>query len=499
MFRARLCGPGGFEKKLVVKQILPELASDPDFIELFVREANTLVQMSHPNLVPVYELGEVDGVYFLAMEWVQGATIAELLREGPLPSAWVAHVGAQIAEALRYAHERFQIVHRDVTPRNVIIDAAGQARLLDFGIAAKADHTGRGEIFGSPGYMAPEQTRGEPLGPRSDLFSLGAVLYEAATGSKAAARSRVESSAASDGPALAAMDALALTDPALGRLIARMLAPEAAARPQAAAEVAVELRTWLAERHPQGVERELGARAQSTHSAREALPSAAQGATPKSGNASHTEARSIATSPVLAELLKQATERLPRPNPPPAVPSVGDELANDPEMQRTVRRFVRDAVVVAVALVVAVVFGLRAAREGHATEHALPRSVAPTAKLTAAPSTDTPIAAATQGPKADPPTPAAPPRAAETPRPSEADKPGFVTLSALPWAQVRLDGRSVGVTPRRNLPLRPGKHTLAFECPPLGKQSRTTIDLHPGQALQVVVDLHTDPPKVTLR
>ncbi|MFI5309491.1 MAG: serine/threonine-protein kinase, partial [Polyangiales bacterium] len=120
---ARLRGPGGFEKKLVVKQILPQLASDPGFVELFVREANTLVRMSHPNIVPVYELGVIDGVYFLAMERVEGATVAELLADGPLGEAMCAHVGAQVCEALRYAHERFGLVHRDVTPRNVIIDA----------------------------------------------------------------------------------------------------------------------------------------------------------------------------------------------------------------------------------------------------------------------------------------------------------------------------------------------------------------------------------------
>ena len=137
VFRARLRGPGGFEKRLVVKQILPELAADPEFIKLFVKEANTLVQLSHPNLVPVFELGVVDDVYFLAMEWVQGATVDELLRQGPLPAALVAQIGAQIADALHYAHERFSIVHRDVTPRTVIVDATGYARLLDFGIAAR--------------------------------------------------------------------------------------------------------------------------------------------------------------------------------------------------------------------------------------------------------------------------------------------------------------------------------------------------------------------------
>ena len=133
---ARLRGLGGFEKRLVVKQILPHLASDPRFVEMFVEEAKTLVQMSHPHIVPVYELGVVEGVYFLAMEYVEGATLADVLDDGPLDEAEAAHAGAQICDALSYAHDRFAIVHRDVTPRNVMIDAGGHCRLLDFGIAA---------------------------------------------------------------------------------------------------------------------------------------------------------------------------------------------------------------------------------------------------------------------------------------------------------------------------------------------------------------------------
>ena len=233
LVRARLRGPGGFEKKLVVKQILPQLAQDPGFIELFVREANTLVQMSHPNIVPVYELGVIDGVYFLSMELVEGATVAELLRDGPLPEALCAHLGAQVCEALRYAHERFDLVHRDVTPRNVIVDADGHVRLLDFGIAAPLAHTGRGELFGSPGYMSPEQVRGEALTGQSDLFSLGSVLFEALTGRRAiegASRPRRGATAAE----------LLLPEHGvnaeLAALVNALLAHDPAARPASAAE-----------------------------------------------------------------------------------------------------------------------------------------------------------------------------------------------------------------------------------------------------------------------
>src|SRR5688572_29922096 len=161
VFLARLRGLGGFEKKLVVKQVLPELASDPRFVSMFVNEAKTLVQMSHPHIAPVYELGIVDGVYFLAMEYVEGATLSEIMRDGPLGAVMAAHLGAEIADALHYAHSRFDIVHRDVTPRNIIVDSAGHCRLLYFGIAAPADDEHVGELFGTPGYLSPEALRRE--------------------------------------------------------------------------------------------------------------------------------------------------------------------------------------------------------------------------------------------------------------------------------------------------------------------------------------------------
>src|SRR6187397_3252742 len=103
VFSARLRGLGGFEKRLVVKQVLPELARDPRFVSMFVHEAKTLVQMSHPHIAPVYELGVIDGVYFLAMEYVDGATLSAMLKEGALAPHLVAHLGAEVCDALHYA------------------------------------------------------------------------------------------------------------------------------------------------------------------------------------------------------------------------------------------------------------------------------------------------------------------------------------------------------------------------------------------------------------
>jgi serine/threonine-protein kinase len=496
VFRARLRGPGGFEKKLVVKQILPDLAADPSFVELFVKEANTLVQMSHPNLVPVYELGVIDDVYFLAMEWVEGATIAELLREGPLPERWVAQIGAQIADALRYAHERFQIVHRDVTPRNVLIDGAGNARLLDFGIAAPVGHAGKGELFGSPGYMAPEQVEGEALGPESDIFSLGCVLYEAISGTPAYPVTRTGTTFVTSQrqpPPLAA------TETGLAALIARLLARERRARPATAAEVSDALRTWLAQRHPRGVDAELAERAIRVHALREAEPPPS-GQLPAVSSSGRIEVRSLAVSPALSELLQNATERIERPNPSPVPETLPDNIADDPELHRMTRRFLRDAVVIMLALVAGLFYAQRSTREE------LEPRVPATSTPPPAPHAKKELAAAqptaADTPREPTPPTAAAPAQARAPDASTNDsgkKGGFLTVSASPWAEVHVDGHELGVTPRRNLPLRAGKHMLTLTCPPLDREAKLAIDLQPGQSLRVVADLHDDPAKLSVQ
>lgn len=185
---ATLRGAGGFEKKLVVKQIRDELSFDQQFVRRFVEEAKTTVALSHPNIVPVYELGVEQGTYFLAMELVEGCSIAELVREqnvdggkrvlGPEEGAYV---GMEVCRALDYAHRRMKVVHRDITPRNVMLDEEGQVKLIDFGIAAPALVAGH-EILGSPGHMPPEQVEGKELGPPTDIFAVAVLLMEAWSG-----------------------------------------------------------------------------------------------------------------------------------------------------------------------------------------------------------------------------------------------------------------------------------------------------------------------------
>lgn len=488
VFRARLRGPGGFEKRLVVKQILPQLAQDPNFIRMFVQEANTLVQMSHPNIVPVYELGVVDGVYFLAMELVEGATLAEILRDGPLPEALVAHMGIQLSEALHYAHDRFSVIHRDVTPRNVVIDDAGHTRLLDFGIAAPADEAGR---FGSVGYMSPEQACGLPVGRESDLFSVGTLLFEALTATPAYLRADAEATrhALLEEPS-PQLDRARASD-AMRQWITRCLARDATARPRSAAEVAKALRGLLAASHPAGVADELGRRAQFAR-AREAqrphvepvsTSDRIQTSTPSAGNN-----RILATSPILDHLLQQQTERIERPERTSSSPPAPE--ASGPTVIVTLPPPSRPRLLwIAVALVVLI--GAWLLMPVQSTVHRAP-SVTPTlpTTTTTAPRTPEPPPLRPIAPPADPTTAA--------PITTVTSTPAWLVINAVPWANVKLDGRPLGATPIRKAATDVGKHVLELQCPPLGRSARVPLQTKAGETVRVLVDLNQEPPRVSL-
>jgi len=263
VYLATLRGAVGFEKRLVVKQIRPELASDQAFVRRFVEEAKTTVDLSHPNIVPVYELGVEQGVYYIAMELCAGVTLAEILaRTGPLSPEEGAYLGVEICRALDYAHRRAGIVHRDVTPRNVLIDEEGAVRLIDFGIAAPAadSRLRRSEIFGSPGHMPPEQLAGKTLSPATDVFAVAVLLYEAWTGKAAFRRSTSKASQLALAEPVPALDIAVPALAPLAELIARGLSLEPTLRPAHAEVFSRPLRDFVRNVDAGDVARRLGAR-----------------------------------------------------------------------------------------------------------------------------------------------------------------------------------------------------------------------------------------------
>jgi eukaryotic-like serine/threonine-protein kinase len=226
--------------RLVAIKVLPtEAVSDPDRTRRFVQEARAASALNHPNIVHIYAIDQHDGVDFIAMEYVVGGTLADLLTRSRLKLKDVLRHGVQIADALARAHAA-GIVHRDVKPANVMVTADGHVKLLDFGLAklVEADagettgrtrtahpRTDEGTIVGTVGYMSPEQAEGRPLDARSDIFSFGAVLYEMVTGRRAfQGETRVATvSAILEREPQPARDIVEDVPPELERLIARCL------------------------------------------------------------------------------------------------------------------------------------------------------------------------------------------------------------------------------------------------------------------------------------
>ncbi|HSB63810.1 MAG TPA: protein kinase, partial [Thermoanaerobaculia bacterium] len=197
VYKARMRGEQGFEKIVAIKRIVPHMATNAEFVTMFVDEAKLAAQLNHNNITHIYDLGKVDAWHYIAMEYVEGKDLRTLLKLGkergfPLPAELALFIAAKIANALDYAHRRpapdgteLNLVHRDVSPQNILISDEGDIKLCDFGIAkaaSKVSTTMSGALKGKLQYMSPEQAWGKRLDRRSDIFSLGSVLYEMLTG-----------------------------------------------------------------------------------------------------------------------------------------------------------------------------------------------------------------------------------------------------------------------------------------------------------------------------
>src|SRR2546423_15562424 len=199
IFLARQAGLEGFEKTIVIKRIRPHLSKQMSFVKMFLNEAKLAAQLNHPNIVQIYDLGKISESYFIAMEYIFGRDMRRIIPKAdtmgiPFPMVYALKIASSVCEGLYYAHQKvdlygnpLNIVHRDVTPENIFVSFDGTVKVLDFGIAKAAnqiEQTRAGEIKGKLSYMSPEQCMGKMLDCRSDLFSLGVVLYEWLTGFK---------------------------------------------------------------------------------------------------------------------------------------------------------------------------------------------------------------------------------------------------------------------------------------------------------------------------
>jgi eukaryotic-like serine/threonine-protein kinase len=184
MARVFLAEDVDLHRDVAIKVLHERFAEDEQFIERFSREARAAAGLNHPNIVAVYDRGQTEGSYYIAMEYLDGDTLKDVItRQGPIPAKRAIDIALQLLAALRFAHRR-EVIHRDVKPQNVMVLRDGRVKVADFGIAraGDSDMTEAGSIVGTAQYLSPEQARGQHVGPESDLYSVGVVLYEMLTG-----------------------------------------------------------------------------------------------------------------------------------------------------------------------------------------------------------------------------------------------------------------------------------------------------------------------------
>ena len=523
-----------------MKQIRPELAVDEAFVKRFVGEAKTAVELSHPNIVPVYELGVEQGVYYIAMEHCAGATLADiLLHTGPLDPEEGAYLGAEVCRALEYAHRRAGIVHRDVTPRNVLVDDEGAVRLIDFGIAAPAEagSAGRREVFGSPGHMPPEQLRGAPLGPETDVFAVGTLLIEAWTGQPPFRRATSEASAQALRERPPPVDRQHPELSPIADLVASSVAFAAKDRPSDAEQLGRGLREFLRSADSVEVSRRLAARVRTAHERMAPRPSLPTGAPDPAGTAPDSTPPLVtptgltpttATFAARDEMVEWTRKLSSIPPPPegPATRRLSARPSRAPVPARSTSRvWLPLTVVGALAAAVTAVLATRAptatpppapvalhsapsapvpARVLAQTEPPVAPAVvpAPRPSVAAVAATIRPAPRAPVPPATNPtPVPVADHPAPPAPAPDAAPD-ATLRLTSDPPASVTVEGPSLSQTsstPVRALPLPPGNYRITFRSETYGAPVATQVTLAAGARRSVHADFRAAVPAITVR
>ncbi len=512
---ATLRGAGGFEKRLVVKQIRDELACDDEFVARFVEEAKTAVALAHPNIVPVYELGVELGTYFLAMELVEGASLSELLRASPrgLSPEEGAYVGAEVCSALDYAHRRMNVVHRDITPRNVMVDEEGHVKVIDFGIAAPVATAPSGHgVFGSPGHMPPEQIAGGELTAAADVFAVAVLLMEAWSGNPPFRRKSSEAVAnAMRAPHPRPSDANIRLLP-LDEIIASALSLDSNARPQQAGDLGRVLRRFLAGVDLGDLARQIGDRVRAFRAnppSPQARPRLVLQRPPSRPTATQVGTKTFAARAEVRSLRPDAdgeisTRRIASSVPDassPASPAVRDgeggalpPLAADGpgEVAPPRRRMAWLVAFGATAIGGAVLLsGGRATSPPVIATNAAPKSAGPNTAAVAPAAIPDPTTAPTATVR--PPAAAVPATTAAAPPAVRAERARLLLLGD--GTQVQVDGVPRGRCPQR-VAIEPGTHSVVFSFPATGEWRSEALTVGPGERATLRADFTGATPTV---
>ena len=469
---AEVTGPAGFVKRVAVKLVRADRGDDPEMVRMFIREANLASRLHHGNIVHVFAFDRIEERYVIAMELVHGKSLRAVLdrcretgsRLG-LPRS--VHVAAEVARALAYAHRPVEdggvagIVHRDVSPHNVLISFEGEVKLADFGIARTGDAAGLtnpGTMKGKAGYMPPEQWRGGPVDGRVDVFALGVVLWEMCAGRPLFARDSEPATlkAVEEAPVSPPSEWNEEVPPELDGLVLAALERDVERRTSSAAEMArglAEIRLRLARTPDDQDLRPLMHRLWPLEEMRLPASPADPGAADRSAGAPARRRVLAAAAGVAAVALAAAAPWWWRWRAPPAVPAAGEQRPVDGPSPR--------------------------AEEGRGSPVAAP-SPAPTAPAGSG----------------SPPPPPAPRRRASAavvlaesdrlgglPLPDPGSGEGILFVNTVPWAEVAVDGRTAGDTPRE-MRLAAGNHRLRLSHPTLGSVDRTVV-VRAGERVRV--------------
>jgi len=532
-------GPVGFNKLVVVKRLRAQLAEEPTFRQMFLDEARLAARLNHPNIVQTFEVGEENGTYFIAMEYLEGQALNRLIREVIKQNVAIApplcaKIAADALLALSYAHSLrdydgspLGIIHRDVSPHNVFVTYDGQVKLVDFGIAKAASTTTETEVGvlkGKVAYMAPEQALGGAIDARADVFSMGILLWELLTrqrllpGDNAA----VTLHRLMNQPIPRASSVMSLP-PELDAIVARALEKDPMRRFQSAAEMRDALEGFVVRsgftvrtddlaalltqlfapvrEEVQGKVRAYMAqfhRAGSTNEVRALTAESLQ----RVGNV----ASGTGSSASLLRLGGSGSTMGQHGGTFPAPGSIGfAPPAQEPRRERSIILPIVIAGCFMLAIAALLVFGLRKNGDTTRTVVGEPTSVAPAPSVPVAsastPTADTATTVAsgpvTSGSTASSPTTRHPVaivptgRGAATPKPTATEaptapataaaEPGFLTFDTYPFTKVSENGRALGTTPLVHVALSPGAHTLTVENADQGIKSAVTVTIKSGE------------------